>query len=403
MYFDPSAPIKAAGPALIRFASIIDRSALRKRADALWTRIDANPILGAFLMGEHAVELEIDRLLRRWRTTGRWPNKPSDEASVEALSFAFAVTRIHSRLSPRARIELEQRLYGSLKGENSLAPIVHEVTVACHLMNRGWDVQFHDLEEGDGFDYVAGSGAGEIEVECKRASADAGRKVHRNDFGRFAGPLLPALSEFARRKDADIIHLRVEDRLPRGDHDLSRLQSTVLGAMETATGVNDDDFTLQILNGGLSRPSVVGEAAMRREIEHHLGTEHYHLVYAGSGADLAILAVTSNKRDRVLTYIYKQLKHAAGQFSRQRPAVIWTYVEGIEPQEWRLLVGDTGLQRMSNRYMLGESRQHVFSMAYSSTGQLFSHDGGHFQQRGPLMNYNRMGAEYEKISEMLYA
>jgi len=43
MYFDPSPPIEAAGPALIRFASIIDRSALRKRADALWARIDANP------------------------------------------------------------------------------------------------------------------------------------------------------------------------------------------------------------------------------------------------------------------------------------------------------------------------------------------------------------------------
>jgi hypothetical protein len=314
MRFEPSAPMKAAGATLAGLASIIGRSTLQKRADALRSQIESNPILGHFLSRQYAIELAIDRLFCRRRTTGRWPKKFVDDETSEALSFAFALTRVHERLPPNARTRLEQRLYGSLKGSGSLAPIAHEMTVAIHLMNRGWNVEFHDLEEGAGFDYLARNGAEEIEVECKHASADAGRKVHRDDFGRFAGPLLPALQEFAHDRAADLIHLRVKHRLPSADEDLSRLRSAVVGALNTATAVNTNDYTVDMLRVGLSHPLKVGEAVMRQEVEHYLGTGHYHLLYAARGAELAVLGVTSEEHDRVLTYIYKQLKHAAGQF-----------------------------------------------------------------------------------------
>jgi hypothetical protein len=172
--------------------------------------------------------------------------------------------------------------------------------------------------------------------------------------------------------------------------------------MDTATGTIGDAFTVDMLRVGLSHPSPVGEAVVRQEVEHYLGTAHFHFLYAVANEELAVLAVTSEKRDHVLTYIYQQLKDAAEQFSRQRPAVIWTYIEGIEPEEWSSLIGDTALQRMSNRYMLGERRQHVFSMAYSSIGQLVSRGGGHFQYRGPLMHYDRLGPEYKNLTELLY-
>jgi hypothetical protein len=276
------------------------------------------------------------------------------------------------------------------------------MTVACHLMNRGWDVAFHDLEEGEGYDYLARNGTDEIEVECKRASADTGRKVHRNDFGKLAGPLLPVLEAFAIRRDGDIVHLRVADRLPAGDQDLSLLRGAVLGAMKTATGFAAIDFTVDVMRAGLSHPLIVGEDTVRQGVERYLGTEHFHSVYAVNDAASAVFAVTIQKRDRVLAYIFKQLKYAAGQFSGRRPAVIWTYIEGIEPQDWSGLVGDSALRRMSHRYMLGERRQHVFSMAYSSTGQLVSSGSGHFQYTGPLMHYDRLGPEYERLAEMLY-
>jgi hypothetical protein len=172
--------------------------------------------------------------------------------------------------------------------------------------------------------------------------------------------------------------------------------------MDTATGTIGDAFAVDMLRVGLSHPSLVGDAVVRQEVEHYLETEHFHSLYAVENEELAVLAVTNEKRDRVLTYIYQQLKDAAEQFSKKRPGVIWTYIEGIEPEEWSSLIGDSALQRMSNRYMLGERRQHVFSMAYSSIGQLVSPGGGHFQYRGPLMHYDRRGPEYEKLTEMLY-
>jgi hypothetical protein len=393
--------MKTAGDAIVRLASIIGKPTLQKRVDALKARMTGNPVLDNFLRQEYSTELAIERFLHRRRTTGRWPTKVRDEATAVTLSFAFLLTEVHRRLSPKGRTDLERRLYGSLKGENSLAPIVHEMTVACHLMNRHWDVEFHDLEEGGGFDYFARNGLGAIEVECKRASADAGRKIHRDEFGRFAGPLLPALWEFAPRGTADLVHMRIKDRLPKGEPDLLPLRKAAFDAMNTTSAISGDTFKVDIAKVGLSHPSFGDEAVMRKEVERYLGTKHFHLIYAVKGAHVTALAVTSDKGDRILSHIYGQLKHAAEQFSRQRPAVVWTYIEGVQPEEWEGLIGDTALQRMSNRYMLGQARQHVFSMAYSSTGHLVARDG-HFQHTGPLMNYNRGEPEFKKLSRMLY-
>jgi hypothetical protein len=401
MHFEPTASIREAGTVLLRLGPIIDKRRLRRRAEELNARIAANPILHDYLSSKYAVELALDWLFRRQRLTGRGPRKFRDRATAEAMSFALALTKVHRRLPREAQIKLQQRLYGSLKGDNSLAPIVHELTVAVHLMNLGWDVEFHDLERG-GFEYIARKGAKEIEVECKRVGTDAGRKIHRNDFYRLASPLFPTLGDFARRRVADIVHLRVDDRLPSRDEHLARLRSAVLTAMETETPANGDTFTVDIRRVGLNHPGNVGVDVMQQEVQHHVGTTHVHLAFAGQGADFAVLAVTSEKPDRVLSTIYRQLKDAASQFSLQRPAVIWTYIEDIEPQVWRSLVDNTGLQRMSYKYMAGETRQHVFSMAYSSAGELMPHDGGLLLHGGPVLNYNRLEPEYQQLADLLY-
>jgi hypothetical protein len=108
MHFKPFAPMKGTGSALIGLASIIDRRMLRKRANALTQRIDTNPALGHFLRQEYAIELAIDRLFQRRKTTGRWPKKIGDETTAEALSFAFSLTEVHRRLSSKAQTALKQ-------------------------------------------------------------------------------------------------------------------------------------------------------------------------------------------------------------------------------------------------------------------------------------------------------
>jgi hypothetical protein len=141
---------------------------------------------------------------------------------------------------------------------------------------------------------------------------------------------------------------------------------------------------------------------MQQEVEHHVGTAHVHLAFAGQGADFAVFAATSEKPDRVLYAIYRQLKGAASQFSLQRPAMVWTYIEDIEPREWRSFVEDSGLQRMSYKYMAGKTRQHVFSMAYSSAGELIPYGKGVFVHGGPVLNYNRLEPEYQRLANLLY-
>ena len=56
---------------------------------------------------------------------------------------------------------------------------VSEMATAAHLMRRHCDVEFHDLETGGGFDFLANRAGATLEVECKMVSGDLGRQIHR--------------------------------------------------------------------------------------------------------------------------------------------------------------------------------------------------------------------------------
>ena len=46
-------------------------------------------------------------------------------------------------------------LRDGMNKSHGLASVAHEMRVACHLMGRGYDVRFNDMEGGTGFDFLA--------------------------------------------------------------------------------------------------------------------------------------------------------------------------------------------------------------------------------------------------------
>ena len=385
---------------MVRFGSIIGRSALEKRTSDIRVRMAAEPVLGELLGQEYATELALERLYRRHRSTGRWPKVATDRQTLAALSFAVAITEVHHRLSDEPRRRLERRLYGCLKGQGSLSPMVHEMLVACHLMGHGWDVQFSDLERGGGFDYLAKLGTDEVELECKRASADTGRKIHRADFRRLAGLLLPELERHADAALAGIIHLQVAGRLHSDDANMSKFKAAAVRTIETGQVTNGDGFLVRFIPATLVDPMTAGEELLRDQVETLVEAENCSFLYGAGGGSVVAFAATSERPDQVLTYIYRQLKDATAQFSGDRPAVLWTHIDGIEPHQWYRLTGDTGLQRMSNRYMHGRGRGHVFSMAYSSAPGMVTHSPGEVQESGPLMHFD--DPQHRDLANRLY-
>jgi len=92
--------------------------------------------------------------------------------------FVANIARVHEKLGDGGKSRLLGAVRSGLEKEAGLGPLDFEMKIAAHLMSRGFDVDFHDLENGGGYDFLASSDGRETEVECKYISGDTGRKIH---------------------------------------------------------------------------------------------------------------------------------------------------------------------------------------------------------------------------------
>jgi hypothetical protein len=88
--------------------------------------------------------------------------------------------RVFPKLPERGQNILKSRIAGALNNDVGLSPLAFEMRTVAHLIARGFDVEFHDLCENGGYDFLAKDGEIAIEVECKSASGDLGHRVHLN-------------------------------------------------------------------------------------------------------------------------------------------------------------------------------------------------------------------------------
>lgn len=409
MWFPTEIYPKKVSDTLSRFLGIVGWRALQRRIVAVETEKRKSPILGEFLAEQHLIELELGRLLAHRRKTGRVPKKIPTRETYAALAFAAMLVGVHDRLSQKGKNVLAGRVRGRLKGNESLTALWHELTVAAHLMNVGWDVAFADLEGIARFDFLAEKDGLVVEVECKVASADQGRKIHRREFRRLATMVHNDLLNYiGTAPGVRLVHLEVDDRLPTTD---SKIRETADALVSLVTSDNASISGLgfrahaQVLDPGLCESSQ--ERAVREFIENSVSYPNsHHTFIVGRGQGMCLLAATSRQRDQVLAYIYKQLKRAHEQFSGERAGVIWANVEDISPDEWSLLRENSGLQRMSSRYLNGASREHICSLAYSSMGEVVMGEvvrtRGHVSEIGPVLHYDNMQSPFyhESIPEL---
>src|SRR4029077_21057065 len=107
----------------------------------------------------------------------------------------------------------------------------YEISIATHLMQKGWDVDFADYSGTARFDFLACQGGVEIEVECKTTSNDTGREIHRQEVNRLADVLLRVSQQLAEHRGCHRILITVPDRLGRSNPELSSIASTVSAAV----------------------------------------------------------------------------------------------------------------------------------------------------------------------------
>jgi hypothetical protein len=137
-----------------------------------------NPLLATHFRDTRALEFALAKARKYRRNTGRLPK--GDEYDL-LYGFLIPAQRIHAALPTNVRMPFEGRLRDAVNGSYGARPFAYEISIATHLVQKGWDVDFADYAGAARFDFLARQGAVEIEVECKSTSGDTGRKIHRQE------------------------------------------------------------------------------------------------------------------------------------------------------------------------------------------------------------------------------
>ena len=335
---------------------------------------------------------------------------------AEELAFLSCVTaavQCHERLTPAGRKRLKGMLVDAAKRPEGLGPFAYEMKIAVHLMRRGYDVEFHDLEGGTGFDYLATKHGASAEVECKFMSGDLGRKVHLLPLAQFSEKIAPAMLRRLHSLESGLfVRLTVPDRLggEKQQMELSALIGRAVGRrateeMSDGTQAAVQEFDIRSVTRRWAQSGGLDKAQMEVSLRKHFGLENNNvLMHVRPGRSAIVVVVESAKRDQVLRGMLDVLKRAAKrQFSGQLPGILCCHLADLTQEQLVRLVADggTGLDPLASK--LFDSRPYVYSVTFTAPGSVHS-DARAVSEKGPAYTFkNANHPRHDDVRLSLFA
>jgi hypothetical protein len=246
--------------------------------------------------------------------------------------------------------------------------LLFELQVATHFLVRGFDVSFSDLEflnEGGSFDFLVRFHDIEIEIECKRKSYDAGRKITREGFYLLADAICSeALGKGQGQNFA--MNIICRDTLGKNQQEFQAFAESIRLAL--GSGRNFVDLGPKVSAQISYLPSDIkirsNEEAAKILSANWSPDAHYAVISGNKGT--IIIRAESQSRDRILKAMFEELGKGSDQLSKTKPSILACYVEEIEEHEWELLKDDGGLANMTGAFFLKDRNKHVNVVTYSS-------------------------------------
>jgi len=254
------------------------------------------------------------------------------------------------------------RLKGSVIDDESVKGFLFELDLAIHFFRLGYDVRFADLEGIGQYDLLVANGEFELEVECKRKSIDAGRKIKKGDFCLLADILFAELKQSVRRF---AILIKSEGRMGADQGLYKSLAQSVKTLLEAESGsvhIGNLEVKLEPLPEGLQVKSDPEALATLAQFDSSFS---YYGVFSSRETTI-VIRCESAEPNKVLDAIYDELKKGASQLSGTRPALLGCLIEELEDKDWKALQGGTGLQAVAARLFDNPTRRHVNLLAFSS-------------------------------------
>jgi hypothetical protein len=234
MLINTAIDVRVLPTVVARFTAIVGLDRWKKCVDDLSKWQNRTQLFDDYLEQRHGIELAFERVTQRRRSTGRliWP--PKDISTIRYYNLALTATAVYDRLSVRGKKKLAGMIVNALQSEFGFGPLAFEMQIVTHLMGRGFDVQFNDIEGDGGFDFLATRNGTQVEVECKHVSGDIGRNIHKKRQLVLGEHLLPRLDETIKQLGCGIlVEVEMLDKLTgRLDH-LEEITRLVISAISS--------------------------------------------------------------------------------------------------------------------------------------------------------------------------
>jgi hypothetical protein len=386
VYFNPQA-VPAELPALAR--RVIAITGWQPWADRLRSfneQIKKNPIIEEYFAGRYMLEIALGRLFDRVRRNQKL-GLPKTYEETTACSFIAMAARVHHRLSAVGRTRLSGMIRDGLQAEHGLTSVEHEMAIAAHLMARGFDVQFPDIEQSGRFDILASREGLELEVEAKTLSGDIGRKIHRRRLYQLAGRVLPAMDRALKQgTGGQLARVILPSRLFGTDEQMRDITACVTKVLESGISfLGPNPCAIELIRFPLkdspfrrSYPDDLVPYAARQLVERLTGTSNGNVsLIVDPDRSAVVVAIESRERDGVMNGIVESLKKAVqNQFTGKRPAVFCVrFSDILQSQLLELAEQDqsgtpSALQIATSMLLDRSDWRHIHTLAYITPGEV---------------------------------
>ena len=246
--------------------------------------------------------------------------------------------------------------------------------MSVQLQAAGWTVRFADMEGTARHDIDAIRDGLTICIECKTLSADAGRKVHRRDFYRFAAMAQAELSA-APALGAEAVVVTMADRFPASRPEHLAISGQIRQCMTTKVGqrIHGRGYTVHrdvLAPSVLSTPATNGPALTGVEDIATLVRNRYgpncHVAGHATPGGIRLLVVVSAREDDPSRESLAARTKAASQLPPDKPGIVSLQYGEITSADLFTDHFKRSLRVLDTHFLTGGRAEHVIAVHHSA-------------------------------------
>lgn len=342
-----------------------------------------------YLLEENSIALRLGKCSDLVDKFGQIPfSETEDRGQYPALAFAaqsLSIIEATSRLQSSAFVD---RVRSALKDPDAMRAIRLEMMVATHFSLRGHRINWPEMEGLGTFDILIPSlGSCGLEVECKSASPDKGRKIHRREALEFHNIISKDLTTATQGLRIGLtVILTMPGRLPTSMPELKQLASLIIHQVVLGQGVTcSDGIDIRVSSFDPQHLGISGEppnvTINRSKLDQITQTQNREVMVIGSRqGGVVVLVLTSKKDDTLLKSIFNTISDSANtQLTKGRPGMFMVGLNGVRPDSLVELASvdsdpgqpPTALRVAVSKFLSSTERDHVVSVNFLSDGEIF--------------------------------